>query len=168
MKKAEITISTGSIHSRLSAESGYTATARSASGIPETMTQRMLITDDERRVIDNWIRSSINEAAFLIGRHLGRCSVNYLPADGENAAKYILSFPQPHNYPTEAIMQLGECIAELTTGNVQQQWCMTVKPDETSIPALRVQQAQTRLKELLVMRSRPIPADGTGENIIGL
>ena len=152
----------------LSAESGYTATARSAAGIPEAMTQSMLITDDEKRVIDNWIRNSINEATFLIGRHLGRCSVNYLPDDGQNTAKYILSFPQPHNYPTDAIMQLGECIVELTTGNVQQQWCMTVKPDETSIPAFRVQQAQIRLKELLAIRSRPLPAEVTGEKIIGL
>ena len=168
MKKREITIDINTVRARLLAESGYMARSRSGMGMPDGVTGSILMTDDDKHAIDNWIRSAINETAYTIGQHFGQCSVNYVPsAEGGNAT-YIVSFIQPHNYPDKGIEQLGDCMSAFIAAAVQQQWSMIVKPDEANIAAVKVQENRTLMKALLTMRTRPTVEQTPDDNVIEL
>lgn len=166
METTIITIDSNEIESKLLAESGYTARSRSALGMPDEVARNMLMTGDEKRIIGNWIRSAVNEAAHIIGQHFGSCTAKqHTTAEG---CSYRITFSQPHNYPEDAVQQISDCVTELVTAIVQQRWSMTVKPDEASIPALRVQQMLSMMKRLLTMRQRPSKERGPSENVIEL
>lgn len=167
MKDIEIGINVEELYRRLFAESGYISMSRSAMGLPDRLVETMQATDDERRIIDNWIRSSINEITHTINRFLAPCSMKYYKND-DSSTEYIISFKAPHNYPNEAVMMLQECAADLTFRRTKQQWYMSVKPDEASITASEAQDDAIRLRELLTLRSRPIYKRGTADKIIEL
>ena len=163
-----MTVNLNGIHAKLLAESGYTTRSRQALGAPDEVTESMLMTDDEKRILESWVRSALNEAAHTIGQHFGQCSVKRLATDGEEDKRYIISFPRPHNYPVAAIEQLKECVTELAIATAQQQWSMTVKPDEANIAAVRVQQARALMKGILTMRTRPSKGNIPTDNVIEL
>jgi hypothetical protein len=166
MKYREIRINVEELYRRLFAESGYIAMSRSAMGVPDRIVDTMQATDDERRIIDNWIKSSVNETAHAINRHLGSCSVRHCKEnDGQ---EFIISFKAPHNYPDEAIGLLQECAMDLVFKRTMQQWNMAMKPDEASITAAGAQSDALRFRELLAQRDRPTKEKGKTENLIEL
>ena len=168
MKDREIRIDVEELYKRLFTESGYIAMSRSAMGVPDRLVDTMQTTDDERRIIDNWIKSCVNEIAHAINRYLGPCSVIFGKENGNNDLGFIISFKAPHNYPEEAIGLLQECAMDLVFKRTMQQWNMAMKPDEASITAAGAQSDALRFRELLAQRDRPTKEKGKTENLIEL
>ena len=168
MKDREIRIDVEELYKRLFTESGYIAMSRSAMGVPDRLVDTMQTTDDERRIIDNWIKSSVNEIAHVINRYLGPCSVIFGKDNGNSDLGFTISFKAPHNYPEEATEMLQECAIDLVFKRTVQQWNMAMKPDEASITAAGAQADALRFRELLALRKRPTRENGKNENLIEL
>ncbi len=168
MEKKEICIDSASIYGKLFSESGYSSLARSAMGVQAALADVMLITEDEKRIIDTLIRSSINEVVHTIGRFLGSCSAKYCIENEDGKGEYRISFTAPYNYPDEQLPIMKECIEDLVFSRTLQQWYMTVKPDEAGITAVKTQDYAIQLRELLSKRKRPTATRNDKENIIEL
>lgn len=163
----EIRINVEELYKRLFTESGYIAHSRSAMGLYDSIVGIMNITDDERRIIDKWIRSSVNEIAHAINRYLSPCCAKYYN-DDSSGAEYVISFKIPHNYPKETVSLLQECAADLAFKRTMQQWNMAMKPDEANITATGAQADAIRFRELLAQRKKPAREEKRRENIIEL
>ncbi|MBO7302526.1 MAG: hypothetical protein J6U58_07465 [Bacteroidaceae bacterium] len=141
---------------RIYTESGYTAMARSNIGISSELSDSMAATEEDKRVLENNIISGAKEAAVIITRYMTPCSIDISRTSQNNAIEKIeLGFTLPGNYPTEIITTLEQCIEDFITTHALQQWMMIMKPDETSLVAMRMQSEAVRMREILTARKRP-------------
>lgn len=167
MKENRININSDALYSRLFTESGYISLSRSTMGIPDELSTIVQITEDDKRAIERYILSSINEVAHTISRYLSPASVRHLYDETAGKRDYTLSFMLPANYPDECRPMLEEAINDIIVDRTLQYWSMIVKPDEANIQAAKVQSNVGRLRELLALRKYPHHNDES-DNIIEL
>ena len=159
MEKIEINIKSEDIYNRLYSESGSTSLSRTAMGLPDALAELIQITEDDKRVVDGYITSSVNEVSHTISRYLSPCSVRRIYDETLKANKYNLTFSLPDNYPQECTGMLEDAIIDVVKNRTMQYWSLIVKPDEANIQATKVQSDVGRLRELLAMRSYPCTHD---------
>lgn len=167
MKENKININSDALYSRLFTESGYISLSRSTMGIPDELSSVVQITEDDKRAIERYISSSINEVAHTISRYLSPASVKYLCDATGGTTEYAISFTLPANYPDECRKMIEEAVNDIVVDRTLQYWSMMVKPDEANIQAAKVQSNVGRLRELLSLRKYPHRNAGSN-NIIEL
>ena len=161
MEKIEINIKGEDIYNRLYSESGSTSLSRTAMGLPDALAELIQITEDDKRVVDGYITSSVNEVSHTISRYLSPCAVRRIYDETGKDSKYSLAFSLPYNYPKECKKMLEDTIMDVVKNRTMQYWALVVKPDEANIQVAKVQSDVGRLRELLAMRCYP----GTADNI---
>lgn len=167
MKENIINIKSETLHSRLHSESGHISLSRSAMGIPDELSTVAQITEDDRRVTERYISSSINEVAHSISRYLSPANVKHLYDETTRTAEYTISFMLPSNYPDGCRKMIEDAVNDIVVDRTLQYWYMVVKPDEANIQAAKVQSDVGRLRELLAVRKQP-HRKSDSDNIIEL
>lgn len=153
MTTINITLHENEILRRLFTEGGYTAASRQAMGMPGKLCDTLAITNDDKRLVCDYIKTSINEVAAIVGRYHSHCLVEN-SINGNNNY-YIIKFAAPANFPASCQLQMYEAAIDYIVSNTMQQISMLLKPDEANIHASRTQSHLARLRDILSQRSKP-------------
>ena len=164
MREINITFNESDITKRIYAESGYIAKARARTGLPDDFIDTIQATEDDTRVLNGFIKESINESAGTINRYLSPCRTRFIGTEGDKLIS--ISFTLPHNAPESTAEALKESIACFTVARTLQYWYMSVKPDEASLHMSKAQSELARMRELLGTRTRPAREGYRKGNII--
>lgn len=154
MKEIELKISGKRLIDRMKAESGKTAQIKESAGQAESMSTQAILTDDEKELVNDYIKVAINESIVIINRHLGTCSYTYEPEDSMYNL-YILHVKTPENYPQGVVMSLEEVIYNTLLNRCLQQWYMLVRADDSNMCASKIQLYTQQLQETLSIRKKP-------------
>ena len=111
------------------------------------------VTNDDKRLVCDYIKTSINEVAAIVGRYHSHCLVEN-SINGNNNY-YIIKFAAPANFPASCQLQMYEAAIDYIVSNSMQQISMLLKPDEANIHASRTQSHLARLRDILSQRSKP-------------
>ena len=153
MSTLNFVITKRNIYNRIFATSAYTTRAREATGMPQSISGNMLLTADEKRIIDPLIENSINEIfSFIVCYHPGT-SIDYSTDDNDGA--YMFNIKTPANYPAGNEGKLAKSIESYVTNRTLQDWYTCMKPDEASLVAAKTQNDITTLQSLLTQREKP-------------
>ena len=153
MNTIRFTITRENVYNRVFATSAYTTRAREAMGIPSGITERMLLTADDRHIIDPMIDSSVNEIAGEIVRyHPGSCIEFTKDGDVEG---YRFSINAPTNYPAGNADKLAGSIESYIANRTLQNWHISIKPDEANIAAIKAQNDAMTIQSMLTQRTKP-------------
>ena len=153
MNTIRFTITRENIHDKVFATSAYTARARETMGIPPGITERMLLTADDKRIIDPMIDGSVNEIAEEIARYHPGSSVGF-NGEGDEAG-YQFSIATPANYPADNADKLAVSIGSYIANRTLQNWYTGIKPDEANIFAIKAQNDAMIIQAMLTQRTKP-------------
>ena len=153
MSTLNFVITKRNIYNRIFATSAYTTRAREATGMPQSISESMLLTTDEKRIIDPLIENSINEIFSFIACYHPATSIDYSTDDNDGA--YIFNIKAPANYPAGNEGKLAKSIESYVTNRTLQDWYTCMKPDEASLVAAKTQNDITTLQSLLTQRGKP-------------
>ena len=143
------------VYRQIFATSAHTTRAREAIGLPQEITERMLLTADNKHIIAPLIDNSINDVYAEIVRYHPDCSVNFT-RNGEGDGCYVFNMNIPSNYPTDNINQLEQRVESYIVNSTLQNWYSNVKPDEASIIATKRQNDAAIIQMLLTRRTKPL------------
>lgn len=150
MNTSRFAITKESLCKRIFAASAYMVRARESMGVPPAVGERMLITEDEQKMIEPLIDNGVNNIFCSIERYHPGSSV-------ENTDKaYTLYVNAPSNYPAENWKKLRTAIESYIVNHTLQSWYASTKPDEASIIAVQAQNVATTIQQLLVQRTKPL------------
>lgn len=141
------------IHSRIFANSAYTVRAREAMGIPPAIGERMLITADDKGIINPLIDDSVNEIHSHITRYHPGSSVEF--NNDAYGGYYMFTVNTPSNYPGDNEEKLTHCAESYIVNRTLQSWYTGIKPDEAAIIATKVQNDAATMQILLTQRKKP-------------
>ena len=164
MKKHTIQISCTKILQRIYTHTYYTGEARKAAGVPAHLAASLQASDSNRDILLQHIQSSIAEAAKILTRYLGICTIEH---DCEDTVTAI-SIETPSNYPDECIPQIAQTTEEYATMRALGQWLAQNKPDEAAAATQEAQLSSMYLRELTSLRRRPLNNARTADNNIEL
>lgn len=150
MSTLNFVITKKNIYNRIFATSAYTTRAREATGMPQSISESMLLTTDEKRIIDPLIENSINEIFSFIACYHPATSI-----EDDNGGAYIFNIKAPANYPAGNEGKLTKCIENYVANRTLQDWYTCMKPDEASLVAAKTQNDITTLQSLLTQREKP-------------
>ena len=150
MSTLNFVITKKNIYNRIFATSAYTTRAREATGMPQSISESMLLTTDEKRIIDPLIENSINEIFSFIACYHPATSI-----EDDNGEGYMFNIKAPANYPAGNEGKLTKCIESYVTNRTLQDWYTCMKPDEASLVAAKTQNDITTLQSLLTQREKP-------------
>ena len=153
MDTIKFAITKKSIHDRIFATSAYTTRARETMGMPGSIAERMLITADDKHLIDPMIDNSVNEVSCMIARYHPGSSVEFNME--ENDGEYRFCIAAPVNYPAGNAGKLAQSIESYIAGRTLQEWYSDIRPDEATNAAARVQNEAMTIQEMLAQRTRP-------------
>ena len=150
MSTLNFVITKKNIYNRIFATSAYTTRAREAIGTPPGVSGNMLLTADEKRIIDPLIENSINEIfSFIVCYHPGTS------IEDDNGEAFMFNIKAPANYPAGNEGKLTKCIESYVANRTLQDWYTCMKPDEASLVAAKTQNDITTLQSLLTQREKP-------------
>lgn len=153
MNTIRFTITRENVYNRVFATSAYITRARETMGIPSGITERMLLTADDRHIIDPMIDSSVNEIASEIVRyHPGSCVEFTKESDAEG---YQFCINAPANYPAGNAGKLAGSIESYIANRTLQNWYISIKPDEANIAAVKAQNDAMSIQSMLTQRTKP-------------
>ena len=153
MNTIRFTITRENVYNRVFATSAYTTRARETMGIPSGITERMLLTADDKHIIDPMIDSSVNEIASEIVRyHPGSCVEFTKESDAEG---YQFCINAPANYPAGNAGKLAGSIESYIANRTLQNWYISIKPDEANIAAVKAQNDAMTIQSMLTQRTKP-------------
>ena len=150
MSTLNFVITKKNIYNRIFATSAYTTRAREATGMPQSISESMLLTTDEKRIIDPLIENSINEIFSFIACYHPATSI-----EDDNGEGYMFNIKAPANYPAGNEGKLTKCIESYVTNRTLQDWYTCMKPDEASLVAAKTQNDITTLQSFLTQREKP-------------
>ncbi len=153
MNTIRFTITREDVYDKVFATSAYTARARETMGTPSGITERMLLTADDKRIIDPMIDGSVNEIAGEIARYHPGSSVG-ITGDGDGAG-YQFSIATPVNYPAGNADKLTGCLESYIANRTLQNWYTGIKPDEANIFAIKAQNDAMIILAMLTQRTKP-------------
>lgn len=156
MKEVQLVIRASNVHERIMAESGFTAQIKAAAGQSDRLTSLTIATDDERRIVSEFIPTAINECAVTISRNLSPCNLTENHEEGnEGYKRYCFTFMLPENFPEENIHQLQRIIMDIVCNRSLQQWYLLVKSDDANSVAMKAQSSMILLRDMLSIRKKP-------------
>ena len=141
------------IYKRIFASSAYTARAREAMGVPQSIVERMLLTPDDKEIIVPMIENSVNEVLTDISRYHQESSVTFTNA--EDTERYLFNINTPDNYPSENGEKLRQSVESYIVNRTLQNWYTDIKPDEAAIIAAKTQNDAANIRMLLIQRRKP-------------
>ena len=153
MKTVNFTITRENIDKRIFATSAYTARAREAMGIPPSVVERMVVTADDKEMVDPLTNNAINEVFAYITRYFTNSSVNF--TQESPSGYYTFNIGVPENFPSGNAEKLQQSIESYIANRILQSWYTGIKPDEASIIALQTQSDATTIQTLLTQREKP-------------
>ena len=153
MKTVNFTITRENIDKRIFATSAYTARAREAMGIPPSVVERMVVTADDKEMVDPLTNNAINEVFAYITRYFTNSSVNFTP--DSSGGCYTFNIGAPDNFPSGNGEKLQQSIGSYIANRILQSWYTGIKPDEASILALQTQNDAATIQMLLAQREKP-------------
>ena len=153
MNTIRIVITKEDIYGRLFATSAYTARAREAMGVPQSIVERMLLTPDDKEIIVPMIENSVNEIFTDISRYHQESSVTFTNA--EDTERYLFNINTPDNYPSENGEKLRQSVESYIVNRTLQNWYTDIKPDEAAIIAAKTQNDAANIRMLLIQRRKP-------------
>ena len=137
------------LYKRIFAASAYMVRAREAMGIPPAIGERMVITEDDRKMIDPLIENSVNNVFCSIERYHRGSTVEYT----DNSYTFYINVP--NNYPAENGKKLKTAVESYIVNHTLQNWYANMKPDEASIIAAQTQNDTVTIQQLLMQRTKP-------------
>lgn len=157
MSQTTFQIDIQNIYKHIFATSAYTARARQAMGIPQEITERMLLTADDKEIISPLIENSVNEIFTDIERYHPGSSVTF----GQDGADEVYTFniDTPTNYPAGNGERLGRSIVSYIANRTLQSWYTDIKPDEAGIASTKAQNDAALIQMLLTQRAKPSVTD---------
>lgn len=150
MSTLNFVITKKNIYNIIFATSAYTTRAREATGMPQSISESMLLTADEKRIIDPLIENSINEIFSFIACYHPATSI-----EDDNGEGYMFNIKTPANYPAGNEGKLAKSIESYVANRTLQDWYTCMKPDEASLVAAKTQNDITTLQSLLTQRGKP-------------
>ena len=149
MSSTRFVITKESLHKRVFAASAYIVRARESMGVPPAVSERMLITADELKMIEPLIENCVNNIFCRIERYHRGSTVE--PSD----TAYMFYINTPDNYPVENGKKLKTAIESYIVNHTLQNWYTSMKPEEASIIAVQTQNDAATIQQLLVQRTKP-------------
>ena len=149
MNTTRFAITKENLYKRIYAASAYIVRARESLGVPAGIGERMLITADDKKIIEPFVDKSVNSVFCYIERYHPGSSVEY----SDNS--YMFSIKIPYNYPAENSKKLKTAIESYVTNHTLQSWYTSIKPDEASIIAVQTQNDAVTIQQLLMQRIKP-------------
>ena len=153
MKTVNFTITRESVDERVFATSAYTARAREAMGIPPAVSECMVVTADNKKMMDPLTDNAVNEVLTYIARYFENSSVNFTP--DSSGGCYTFNIGAPDNFPSGNGEKLQQSIGSYIANRILQSWYTGIKPDEASIIALQTQNDAATIQMLLAQREKP-------------
>ena len=149
MKPITFVITREDVYGHILATSAHVTRSREAMGTPQSIGESMLITTDEKEMLDPHIRNSVNNVFCDI--------VRYHPGSNVETTQEEFKFTinTPSNYPDENGEKLKESIESYIANRTLQSWYTSIKPDEASIAATLVQNDAVTIIQLLMQRTKP-------------
>ncbi len=156
MKEIEISISDKRLFERMKNESGKSALVKESAGQPSKLSARLIMTDDDKRLFDDYVLTAINECAVTIGHYLGECTVSHDTEQDNNLYRiHRFCITIPANYPEGVTEALEDIITNIVFNRCMQQWYILVKSDDANLSAGKIQLCMKQLQELLALRKKP-------------
>ena len=149
MKPITFVITREDVYGHILATSAHVTRSREAMGTPTSIGESMLITTDEKEMLDPHIRNSVNNVFCDI--------VRYHPGSNVETTQEEFKFTinTPSNYPDENGEKLKESIESYIANRTLQSWYTDVKPDEAAITATKTKNEAETLHALLTQREKP-------------
>lgn len=157
MKEYQSKIQEIKIYERIKAESGFSALIKEAAGQPSRHTSFTILTDDEKKILDEFTPSAVNECIIAINRCLSPCTLTEESEniDNKDFRIYTFNLMLPENFPQEMLTTLNRILVDYISNRSMQQWYMLAKAEDADVCAARAQSAMALLRETLYLRSRP-------------
>lgn len=155
MENSIMVIKNEDIYRRLYTESGYASQSRESMGLPAQFCDRITITEDDKRLFEDFVVTSVMSIVSEIRRYFTACNVEKMKTE-EGEGYYLFSFPLPANHAIMNTSSLCTAATDYIVANTMQQWAMTIKPDEANIYAAKVQNSLAQLREIMTSRKKPV------------
>ena len=149
MESITFVITKEDVNRHICATSAHMTRSREAMGIPANIGERMLVTADNKEMIEPHIRNSVNKVFCDVVRYHPGSSVEFT----QDGFKFCINVPS--NYPSETGEKLKSCIESYIANSTLQSWYTSIKPDEANIAAILVQNDAATTRQLLVQRTKP-------------
>lgn len=155
MENSIMVIKDEEIYRRLYTESGYASQSRESMGLPTQLCNRITITEDDKRLFEDFVTTSVTTVVSNIRRYFSACHVEHIKR-GEGEDYFQFSFPLPANHQMKGTNLLNRAATDYIVASTMQQWAMTLKPDEANIYASKAQNSLAQMRDILTARKKPV------------